>query len=1052
MDTNKPSNTLSKHVMLAGITGLGLALSLTLAPSTLSAWAADGLLHNIRFDQGSRHFMIDTTGPVKAMVNTLTIAGRKRIIIDLDNADIGGDLPRDSQLLEDLTPQLPGLKNVTVNQYGGNGRPIVRVLLDLQGDPGAIRLIRNQGPHIELELSDYAASASTPVPSYNDTPPSKPSSFENPPSLSGLQGNYKPPKQPAVAKYNPDSHPTVTPPSYMPTSQSPPSSSGYQPNASFAPESTVSRELFNQGVRAQQDLKRQVDALQRQLDDQAANTSATGPQLDQMKRTLVNMNRQYDQLAQENQSLKSKIANSGQSNSSNQAELNRLQSQLNSLRSSNSELQTEVQTQTSRNSELQNRLTQSLSASTGPRVDEIKRQYEQLKLEKAQQSQQLEQLRQDKVQQGQQLQLSTMEKSSLTQQISQLKSQLASKSNSSASQPNVSSTELQELHRQLSLAQQSMTDSLRTIKEQNQEMAYLRNQVNSVKGGMDDAAKEQISSLQKQNEQKDAALIALRSQLSATLSASGANTSANNVATAQINSLKSQIESLNHQHQTELQNLNRQLADKEAQMEGLRQQVTLANAHQNEPAPNSVLKQRETRITELEQALYTANQKLTQQTSQGQSTLRDLATAKAKIAELQVDEQQIETYRHDLASAKQQIAQFHSNENELQTARQSVTQLKAELAQAKTEANTKANKSGQKEALAQLTHNNQQLTAQLQQVTAQLKTAQQEVATIKPSPDNSAQTAQLQQQVSSLEQSVSSLKSQAAQATQDANRAKEELRILQATKGKSTPAVATGNTGSNPALQKQIGDMNQQLVSLRRENDDLKNSLASKSSSAKAANPDAEAAFQEGKANLQAKKMVDALDKFKQALLLDPNNGRYTIDYSVALSEDQQYAEAIDVLRRYLQHNPLDREAYNQLGKIYLLNDQADAANQAFVRAIPVSTLNNYATSLKKLGHMEDAENVFKMALSINPKDSEVLFNLGNLYNNQNKLDLARNKYLEAIQIRPDFAEAHYNLGLIFSKLGDNPKAVVHLEKFLQLSPNARNAETIRAYVQKLKA
>jgi tetratricopeptide (TPR) repeat protein len=176
------------------------------------------------------------------------------------------------------------------------------------------------------------------------------------------------------------------------------------------------------------------------------------------------------------------------------------------------------------------------------------------------------------------------------------------------------------------------------------------------------------------------------------------------------------------------------------------------------------------------------------------------------------------------------------------------------------------------------------------------------------------------------------------------------------------------------------------------------------------------------------------------------------LDYSVALAESRQNAESADILRRYLQRNPADRDAYNQLGKIYLLNDQGDAASQAFSRAIPVSTLNNYATSLKKLGKMEDAEATFKLALRLNPNDSEVLFNLGNLYNATNKLEQARNNYLQAIQLRPDFAEAHYNLGLIYSKLGDKTQAVTHLEKFLKLSPEARNAETIRAYVQKLKA
>jgi tetratricopeptide (TPR) repeat protein len=1036
VDKNRTLYTLAKHLTLAGIAGLGL----TMAPSGLSAWAADGLLHNIRFDQGSRHFLIDTTGPVKAMVNTLTIAGRKRVIIDLDNADIAGDLPRDAQLLEDLIPQLPGLKNVTVNQYGGNGRPIVRVLLDLQGEPGAIRLIQNQGPHIELELSDYAAAS----PSY-DPPPKPPSksarNLEYPPSLNRTPEN----DQPAPRTYQPA--PTQTDRStYGPSDWSSSTPTGTKPT------------------------------------DAGAST-ANALQLDKMKRTLVNMNQQYDQLLAENQSLKNKISSTSKGNASNQGEVNLLKGELRSLSARNNELNTELKALNSRNSEMQNRLTQALNADTGPRVDEMKRslleinrQYAQLKQDKLQQSQQMEQIKQDKLLQSQQLQQLALEKVSLTQQMAQLKNQLASKSStpsSSTPQPSVSNTELQELHRQLSVAQQSVNDSLRTIKEQNQEMAYLRNQVNTVKAGMDDAAKEQITSLQTANEQKDAALIALRRQLSTTLSSS-AGSSTNS--TAQVASLKSQLDSMNRQHQTELQELNRQLQEKNTQIQGLNQQVTLANARQNDPTSKVDLQKRESRITELQQALYTANQQL----ANTQATQRELAATKAKLAQYVDTQEEASQTQQALAAAKTRIAQLQAGESQLVGTRQELTAVKAELERIKAQKNqgNPAAEKQQKETITRLNHENQQLIQQSQQMGAQLKAAQQQAAASQASSANPEQVSMLQKQVASLQQDLSAMKRQteqagqsqselaslqqelsamkrqADQASQEATRAKEELRTLQA-KGKTTPTVASGgNANGNALLQKQVSDMNQQLANLRRENDDLRTNLASKpSASAKSAeaNPDAEAAYQEGKTDLQAKKLPDALDKFKQALLLDPNNGRYTMDYSVALSEDQQYAEAIDVLRRYLQHNPLDRDAYNQLGKVYLLNDQADAANQSFIRAIPVSTLNNYATSLKKLGKMEDAENVFKLALGINPKDSEVLFNLGNLYNNQNKLELARNKYLEALLIRPDFAEAHYNLGLIFSKLGDNPKAVTHLEKFLQLSPNARNAETIRAYVQKLK-
>jgi Flp pilus assembly protein TadD len=263
------------------------------------------------------------------------------------------------------------------------------------------------------------------------------------------------------------------------------------------------------------------------------------------------------------------------------------------------------------------------------------------------------------------------------------------------------------------------------------------------------------------------------------------------------------------------------------------------------------------------------------------------------------------------------------------------------------------------------------------------------------------------------------------------------------------PAAGSGSA----VLQKQVADLNRQLVTLRDENTTLREKAGNNISRQPAStNPEAEQNYQDAKAALTAGNLESSLEKFKAAQLLEPDNSRYNVDYSIALAQAHEYAEASDLLRRYLQRNPADREAYGQLGKIYLLNDQTEMAAQALSRAIPIGTLNNYATALKKAGKNEDAENIFKMALKLNPNDSEVLFNLGNLYNATERLELARNSYLQAIQVKPDFAEAYYNLGLIYSKLNDRAKAVTYLEKFLQLSPNARNADTIRAYVEKLKA
>ena len=1065
MLNHKTLFTLAKHVTVLSMTGLMLAM-----PSApLLAIAADGMLHNIRFDPNSRHFVIDTTGAVKATVNTLIIAGRKRVIIDLDNADIAEDLPQDGDLLRGLSSQMFTVRNVTVNQYGGNGRPIVRVLLDLQGDPGAIRLIRNQGPQIELELSDYASVSGS---SYN--PPAVETHAAPEPGFvprTDVPSNAKKPvdgsASPAAAQR----------PSRMV------SAAASTASGRTSDDDTVSRASYERSLQIQQEQKRQIEALQ-QLSRQASNTTATTAgndvALTQLKRTLLNMNRQYDQLVMNNQSLTLQLKQAKQ-NAASELKVSDLKAQLESLTLTNEQLKRDLKTATRQTSQLQEQLTTVSKNAVIPHPTEL--QLDEVKRSLIELNRRYDLLKADHDQQAEQLQQLTMEKVSLSQQLAQAQKQAASVK-TSPSGDQVSEAQLQELRQQLAKAQQAMSDSSRTIQGQNQEITDLRAQINTVKAGMNEAFQAQISALEKSSAQKDAALVALRTQLSASLSSTttASKAAATAETSAQLAALKTQVETL-----------NRQIAEKNSQIQGLNQQVALATGRPSGISPQD-LQQRESQITELKQALAQARLQSEKQTADAQATQQDLNSLKSKLAQSQDEHQtlsearqQILSLQAKLSQSQAQATQSQAHDAQLATARQELTSVKLELDRVKAQQKAQAVvattaapiDTQQKETIAQLTRENQQFNQQIQTLNAQLKQAQQQADAVAKAPNPTVQPdalAALQTQVNNLQAKVTTLTAQTDQsqrelaqakttvtqakgetmkAQSEAAQAKNALKLAQANTAKLKPNNTPVASGSSAALQKQMNDLNQQLNSLHRENDELKTALASKSNMANKSpvtNPNAEAAYLDGKADMQAKRLSEALDKFKQALLLDPNNGRYVIDYSLALSEDLEYAEAIDVLRHYLQQNPLDRDAYNQLGKIYLLNDQADAANQSFMRAIPISTLNNYATSLKKLGKLSDAENVFKLALTLNPKDSEVLFNLGNLYNNQNKLEQARNKYLEALQIRPDFAEAHYNLGLILSKLGDNPNAVVHLERFLQLSPSAKNAETIRDYIQKLKA
>lgn len=891
--------SLSRQISLAGITGL--ALLCLCAP----VWAVDGRIQGMRYDAATGHFRIDSAGDVKATVNTLNIAGHKRIIIDLDNAEIGVNLPRDVQLLHDLSRQLPALKNLTVNQYAGNGRPIVRILLDIHGDPGVIRLIKNQGTHIELAFSEHTSTARN--------------SYAQPPSLSRLN-------QPS------DYQPAYTANRQTPSSRPPePPTSGdvnddelrrtlailnrkyenlAQENHYLKAKLTTAEQGRDTDVSARQRNQQELDRLrveverlqngnqdlQSQISDLRASNSRPDPslaekqaeiarlrsenqslnsrlsvamatpkgispdRLDEMKVTLAEMNRRYDTLAQENRTLKSKLSSQTSLTASvnaDKTEIERLTREKQQLSGENSRLKAELNAQsvkatnTNLNKTELARLTQEKQA--------LSNENSRLKAELNAQSAKATNGNLNKTE----LARLTQEKQALSNENNRLKTELENLS--SKAQTGLSDADLKALRGQLTVAQSSLSESIRTINEQNKQIAFLRNQVGDVKSGLDASAKEQIESMQARLDEKDGTI----------------------------------------------RDLQRQLVTKTSTPSG-----------KGDSGEVNRLKQENSR-------------------------------AQKEIAELKTDLEKL----RKLAGG-------------------------TEVGKAKA----------------------------------------------------------LEAQVVALEADLSDWKAKYEQAAKEVVQAKNASRNVTDTK-------------ADPARQTQIASLNAQLAELRKENASLRESLSAQPvNRSTSLNKEAEQDYNAAKVDLAAKKVASALGKFKEALLLDPDNSKYAIDYSIALAEDRQYAESIDVLRRYLQRNPGDRDAYNQLGKLYLLNDQPDAADQAFRRAIPLSVLNNYATTLKKLDKSEDAESIFKLALSINPKDSEVLFNLGNLYNAENKLEQARNRYLEALQIRPDFAEAHYNLGLVFSKLGNNAQAVTHLEKFLQLSPNARNAETIRAYVQKLKA
>ncbi|HHT9108130.1 MAG TPA: SUMF1/EgtB/PvdO family nonheme iron enzyme [Candidatus Wunengus sp. YC63] len=65
--------------------------------------------------------------------------------------------------------------------------------------------------------------------------------------------------------------------------------------------------------------------------------------------------------------------------------------------------------------------------------------------------------------------------------------------------------------------------------------------------------------------------------------------------------------------------------------------------------------------------------------------------------------------------------------------------------------------------------------------------------------------------------------------------------------------------------------------------------------------------------------------------------------------------------------------------------------------------------------------------------------------------DLALESYKKAEVSFPDFPALHYNMGWLYGKLGDAQQAINHLQKYIVLSPNAKDITEVQSYVIVLK-
>ena len=75
-------------------------------------------------------------------------------------------------------------------------------------------------------------------------------------------------------------------------------------------------------------------------------------------------------------------------------------------------------------------------------------------------------------------------------------------------------------------------------------------------------------------------------------------------------------------------------------------------------------------------------------------------------------------------------------------------------------------------------------------------------------------------------------------------------------------------------------------------------------------------------------------------------------------------------------------------------------------------------------------------------------YNLGVIFQKENRWKEAVREYEKVLELKPDDADANFNLALIYDTIkNDRKKAVFYYERYLDINPDADDADKVKEYI-----
>ena len=136
------------------------------------------------------------------------------------------------------------------------------------------------------------------------------------------------------------------------------------------------------------------------------------------------------------------------------------------------------------------------------------------------------------------------------------------------------------------------------------------------------------------------------------------------------------------------------------------------------------------------------------------------------------------------------------------------------------------------------------------------------------------------------------------------------------------------------------------------------------------------------------------------------------------------------------------RENINDLaGEVLTVEDLRKESKQNIERALALDSA--FIPLVIELALLTESSDGAQKAISIltpfENTNADAAYQLGRLYFNEGRIDLAKEKFIQVTKSFPEHSNAHYSLGIIYYRTGEYAKALAEFEETLRLNPESRD-------------